>query len=134
MFFNNRFPSLLSEIDQLFSEALAGPTADADKLHSYKEDDALYIEIELPGLDPEAIDIHIHQQRLHIKAQRVVYKPESARVLRNERDRGVYDRSIQLPSDLDTKSCSVTYQQGILRFRIAVAEEHKPIHVQIEKN
>lgn len=54
-----------------------------------------------------------------------------AELVAAERPRGVFSRQLILGDNLDTERISATYQAGVLRLGIPVAEKAKPRKIQV---
>ncbi len=52
-------------------------------------------------------------------------------MLASERQRGVFSRQLVLGENLDTEQIDASYQDGVLRLRIPVAERAKPRKIEI---
>jgi hypothetical protein len=52
-------------------------------------------------------------------------------MLASERQRGVFSRQLVLGENLDTERIDASYQDGVLRLRIPVAERAKPRKIAI---
>lgn len=53
-------------------------------------------------------------------------------MLATERPRGVFSRQLVLGDNLDTERIQASYQAGVLRLRIPVAERAKPRKIAID--
>ncbi|GIF07563.1 Hsp20/alpha crystallin family protein [Actinoplanes siamensis] len=106
------------------------------RLDAYREGDAFYIDIDLPGVDPASLDITVDGKVLTVRAERA--RAERARAERDgvryvmaERSVGVFSRQVQLSDKLDTDRLEARYDQGVLTLSIPVLEERGPRRTEV---
>ncbi len=106
----------------------ARPTSMA--LDAWREDDTFVIELDLPGVEHDSIDLDVERNVLTVRAERPV-RASDAELLIAERPKGVFTRQLVLGDALDTARVEASYDAGVLTLRIPVAEKAKPrkIHV-----
>ncbi len=100
-------------------------------LDAYKEGDRYVAEFDLPGVDPESIDITIEKNLLSVHAVRPYVERDNAEFVVNERPYGSFTRQLFLSDNLDTENIEADYINGVLKVLIPVAEKAKPRKVQI---
>jgi len=99
---------------------------------AYRSGDEFVIAFDLPGVDPNAIDIDVERNVLTVKAERrPVDLGEKAIVQLSERPLGVFSRQLFLGDALDTNSIQASYDNGVLVLRIPVAEQAKPRKITV---
>jgi len=99
---------------------------------AYRNGDELVIAFDLPGGDPDAINIDVERNVLTVKAERrPVDLGENATVQLSERPLGVFSRQLFLGDALDTAAVDASYDNGVLMLRIPVAEQAKPRKITI---
>ncbi|MCB0997485.1 MAG: Hsp20/alpha crystallin family protein [Acidimicrobiales bacterium] len=96
-----------------------------------RHEHGLEMSFDLPGVDPESIDLTVDKGELTLSAQRTFEVPENSRVLVNERHSGTLQRRILLAETLDTDRLEATYDTGVLLVTVPVAETAKPRKVLI---
>lgn len=97
-----------------------------------KDDDAI-LTAELPGIDPEKIDITVKNDTVTVRGESEVAElGEGETYLRQERGAGSFVRSFALPFKVDPESVSAQYQKGILQVILPRAEEDKPKRIAIK--
>lgn len=88
------------------------------------DDDGLLIRGEIPGIDPDDIEITVDNGRLNVKAERRQSETEAAgEQFRTEFRYGSYRRSCTLPAGAATEDIVATYNDGILEIRVPVDSE-----------
>lgn len=101
-----------------------------------EEEDRFVVRVEVPGLESKDIEVSVSGDKLTLKG----HKPSERRegdernYLRAERRFGSFQRTIQLPVDVDVSGVTATCRKGVLEIVLAKKEENRPkaIHVQIE--
>lgn len=103
-------------------------------MDAWRDGDSVHVELELPGMDPEAIDVDIDRNVVTVRAERPVSDQQAdpgVEQLAAERPRGVFSRQLVLGDNLDTDRISASYEAGVLRLDIPLAEQSKPRKVEI---
>ena len=95
------------------------------------ENDAYLIEMIVPGLDPDDLEIEIVEKTVDIQGE-FNAADEDIKYLRKERPSGKFRRMIRLPKLLDMEKSDADLKNGILSLRIPVAEEALPRTVKIK--
>ncbi|GAB0106608.1 molecular chaperone Hsp18 [Nocardia sp. JMUB6875] len=99
-------------------------------MDAWREGDDFYVELDLPGVDPESLDVDIERNVVTVKASRPQLDPDRS-MIAAERTRGVFSRQLFLGEDLDTDAIRADYRDGVLRLVIPVAEKAKPRKIEI---
>jgi HSP20 family protein len=133
--FADSVPELIDlqrEINRLFSNVGHSATLDYPSLNVWEKDDSLIVTSELPGMDPENIDIAVTGTTLTIsgttKADPI---KEGETYLRQERDLGNFQRNLQLPFGVDSKAIEAKYERGILKITLPRMKEDLPKKIKI---
>lgn len=92
---------------------------------AYRQGDRFYLHVDLPGIDPEGVDITVEKNTLTVRAERSWQPAEDASVLMNERPQGTFSRQFFLGEGLDPDSIEADYDHGVLTITIPVAEQAK---------
>lgn len=120
----------LRELDRLterFSDARYAPPMAMD---AYRTDGHVRVEFDLPGVDPASIELNVEKNVLTVKAGRH-WDREGTEVIVHERPEGDFTRRLFLGDTLDTERLEATYDHGVLRLLIPVAEEAKPRRIEV---
>lgn len=113
---------------QVFGTA-ARPTS--MPLDAWRENDEFLVELDLPGIDPDKLDIDVERNVLTIRAERLSRIPDAANLVAAERSSGLFSRQLVLGDSLDTDHVDADYTAGVLRLRIPIAERAKPRKIEI---
>jgi HSP20 family protein len=122
------------ELERLSQQVFGGPGTAARPsvmpMDAWREGDVFVLEFDLPGIDPETIDLDVESNVLTIRVERALIDGERD-VLAAERPRGVFSRQVMLGENLDTARIEASYAGGVLGLRIPIAESAKPRKIQI---
>jgi HSP20 family protein len=101
-------------------------------LDAYREGDEFVMHVDVPGVDPDSIELTVEKNVLAIKAERSWQPAEGAEVVTAERPQGSFTRQLFLGENLDSEHIVASYEQGVLTLRIPVAQAAKPRRVEIQ--
>jgi HSP20 family protein len=87
--------------------------------------------LDLPGIDPDAIELTVEQELLTIRAERRFEPQEDDELLVIERPQGVFSRQLLLSESFDNDELEAEYVNGVLRLTISVAEQAKPRRIEV---
>ncbi len=120
------------EIDRLTQQVFGTAARPAAmQMDAYRSGDEFVVHFDLPGVDPESIDLDVERNVLTVRAERRSPAPEGAELVANERPSGTYSRQLFLGETLDTDRIDASYDSGVLTLRVPVAEQAKPRKIQI---
>ncbi|MFI2033955.1 Hsp20/alpha crystallin family protein [Streptomyces bottropensis] len=120
------------EFDRLAQQVFGSDNRPAvTPMDAYRSGDDFVVHFDLPGVDPETIDLDIERNVLNVRAERRSPAPESAEMIAAERPTGVFSRQLFLGDTLDADRVDASYDAGVLTLRIPVAEKAKPRKIQI---
>jgi HSP20 family protein len=126
----NTLAALNEEMDRLVSGVTHGegawsyglaPAADV------AESEAAYrVQLDLPGIDPKAIQLRVEKDTLSIQVDRKQPAAAAGETLhRSERAYGTFYRSFALPKAVDATRVEASYEQGVLTVSLPKREEAK---------
>jgi HSP20 family protein len=95
----------------------------------YETDSGYSIAIDLPGINREALEIGIDDNRLLIKGTRVI---DDSRSRRNERPRGKFLRSFTVPASVEQSRIGAEYKDGVLQIRLPKRAEQKAQKIEVK--
>jgi HSP20 family protein len=122
------------ELDRLTQEVfgangtLARPSV--MPMDAWREGDTFHVEFDLPGVNPDSIDLDVERNVVTVKAERPT-RASDADLIAAERPRGVFSRQLVLGDNLDTENIAARYDTGVLSLQIPVAEQAKPRKISI---
>jgi HSP20 family protein len=105
----------------------------APALDVMESGDAYHIDVEVPGLGPEDIDVTVDQGMLTVQGERRYQEETRDRQYhRVERRYGVFRRAITLPSHVDANRVDATYDNGVLRLTVPKTEAAQPKRITVQ--
>ncbi|BDB45662.1 18 kDa antigen [Mycobacterium kiyosense] len=102
-------------------------------MDAWREGEQFVVEFDLPGINVDSLDLDIERNVVTVRAERPDVD-SSKEMLATERPRGVFSRQLVLGENLDTDRIEASYDAGVLRLRIPVAEKAKPRKITISHN
>ena len=99
-------------------------------MDAWREGDRFVIELDLPGVSRDSIDLDVERNVLTIRAERVARNGDWE-ALASERPRGAFSRQLVLGDNLDLDQIEAAYDDGVLRLIVPVAEKAKPRKIEI---
>jgi HSP20 family protein len=91
------------------------PRSDASALEDFYE-----INVELPGVKTEDVDVSIEDNSLVVRGEKRFEHEETGRTyFFSEREYGAFQRTFRLPPDVDSDKIDAEFRDGILRLKIA---------------
>jgi HSP20 family protein len=133
------------EFDRLFREAFS-PAINEGELSTrtwappvdiYENGDNLVLKAELPGINPDEVEIRVENNTLYLKGERKFEKEvKEQNYHRIERSYGTFTRTFSLPNSIDADKVAANFKDGVLVLTMPKKEEAKPktIKVNISKN
>jgi len=137
-----RLTDLRDEIDRLFEAPLAELARTSQLLSGwtpalevFEDKDNVYVRAELPGMKKEDIELSLHDGSLSISGERKdEEKHKDAEVYRAERFFGRFQRTVTLPTPVQSDKVKAQYKDGMLTVTLPKAEEAKPKHIDVTVN
>jgi len=103
----------------------------------FSTDKDVVIEVEMPGVRFEDIDLTIFENTLNIKGEKYeCFEEKNVNYVCMERTFGKIFRAIEIPVPVNTRDIDASYTNGILRITIPIVEDKRgrPRHVPIKKS
>jgi len=125
------------DVDRLFQQHWStqqnGQRPMAMPIDAYRRADSFLLQLDLPGVDPESIELTVEDNVLSISAQRTA-APQSDDGIESviaERTFGTFTRQVVLGKTLDSERIEASYERGVLTVAIPVAEQAKPRRIEV---
>ncbi|MGW5434169.1 Hsp20/alpha crystallin family protein [Streptomyces sp. NPDC004059] len=119
----------LDRLTQQMFDSLAPPAV--MPIDAYQSGDAFVVHFDLPGVDPDTVDLNVERNVLTVRAERPRPDAKEADLLVTERPHGVFSRQLLLDDSLDPEKITAHYDAGVLTVKIPVTEEAKPRRIEI---
>jgi HSP20 family protein len=127
------FRDPVRELDRLMSLAAGGTRAPLGMpLDLYRGDDgSFHVEADLPGVDPDSIEVIVDSGALTIQAERTPAYGESQQIIVAERFQGSFARQLSLGEGVDSENLTADYSDGVLHVTIPASSRSQPRRVEI---
>lgn len=126
------FDRLTQQVFNTAAGTWSRPTA--MPMDAYRAGDEFVVAFDLPGVEPDAIELDIERNVLTVKAERrPTVSDQSVEMQVSERPLGVFSRQLFLGDTLDTERIKADYDTGVLTLRIPIAEQAKPRKIEIAR-
>ncbi|NBE93411.1 Hsp20/alpha crystallin family protein [Nonomuraea sp. KC401] len=102
-------------------------------MDAVRRDDEVLLRFDLPGIDPDSIEVTVDGGVLSVSARREDACTEDEGVFVHERSTGAFTRQVYLPEHLDADGVQAAYDNGVLTVRVPVLEATQPHKVEIAK-
>jgi HSP20 family protein len=121
---------LQGEIEELFSDLWQVPRF-AGLRHGFRpavdcfhtdEPHELTVVVELPGVEPESIEITVEERSLTIAGERRRPRVAGQVYQQMELEYGPFQRRLQLAEDVDVTEAAASYERGLLTVTLPIAE------------
>ena len=99
-------------------------------MDAWREGDTFVIEFDLPGVHPDTLDIDVERNVLTVRAERP-QRNGDWEALASERPTGLFSRQLVLGDNLDLDHLEATYDNGVLKLVVPVAEKAKPRKIEV---
>ena len=132
--------SIQNELNRLFGRTYGGAeesggtgAAWLPPLDIYETKDRFVVNVELPGVDPDSVEVSVEDSTLTVRGERVFYRdvPEDS-FLRVERRYGPFARTLSLPQTANANAIEASFDRGVLIIEVPKAEEAKPKKITVK--
>jgi len=130
--------TLREAMDRLFDDAFTRPlglsgVSAMPAIDLYQTTDEVVVKASLPGLKADDVQITVTDDVLTLRGE---FKQESERKDATyhirEQHSGVFERSVMLPTDVQTEKAKADFQDGILTITLPKAEAVKPKTITVK--
>ena len=99
----------------------------------YEDENAITLKADIPGIDPNHLDIRVEGNTLQIKGERK-FEKETKRenFYRVERAYGTFARSFTLPQNVQSDRIEASYKNGELKIMLPKSEDAKPKSIKVK--
>jgi HSP20 family protein len=102
-------------------------------MNVWTNEEGVVVTAELPGMNPEDIDISVQDDTLTLRGNRAPDEmEEGATYHRRERACGSCSRTLRLPFQVEASAVEATFKNGILSLTLPRAEADKPRKIAIK--
>ncbi|HEY7260741.1 MAG TPA: Hsp20/alpha crystallin family protein [Trebonia sp.] len=118
-------------VRRAFGPAFGASSGSALPMDTVRRDGEVVLRFDVPGIDPEKIDVTVNRGVLTVSATREDERTEGESPVVRERLFGSFTRSVRLSDNLDADSIEASNHDGVLEVRIPVREEAKPRKIEV---
>ena len=137
----------MSEVEKAFDDLWRSPRSPTNVNQSafsgftpavdvHESGEFYLVSVDLPGVPQKDVNISIANGRLSVSGERKQEERKEDKMFKRfERSYGRFERSFQLPQDIDENKIQARYENGVLEIMIPKSEVAKPrsIHIDTEK-
>lgn len=127
--------ALQKELDRLFGRDYSPYSTYGRRsypaVNLFEKDDQLVLKSEVPGIDKKDLDISLENDVLTIKGELGKGCKEDVKFHRQERSKGIFQRSVKLPYQVDSEKVLAKLENGILTVTLEREESTKPRSIAI---
>jgi HSP20 family protein len=128
----NEVSTMQDEFVKLFGRGTHAPAPIGLHLNVWEDDQAIFVEADLPGVDPAKIDVTVTEgNHLAIRGERAVPEIAGATWIRQERGSGEFLRELTLPSLVNADAVQAKYESGVLKLTLPKHEAVKPRKINV---
>ncbi|HUT93274.1 MAG TPA: Hsp20/alpha crystallin family protein [Thermoguttaceae bacterium] len=130
---------LRRKMDRLFSGVLSNvgdvswPLTGRGRpaVNVWETDDALKVELEVPGVKSDQVELSVAGDELSIRVDRPDVEEEGTAYHRRERPVGSFARVLRLPVPVDADRVEAEMRHGVLTISLPKAESARPRKIQV---
>jgi HSP20 family protein len=100
-------------------------------MDAIRRKDEVLLRFDLPGVDPQSIDVTVDRNVLKVSAQRTEESVEGENAITRERVTGAFARRVYLGDTLDSGKIEASYANGVLAVRLPLLEKAQPRKIEI---
>ena len=98
-----------------------------------RRDGDVVLRFDVPGIDPESVDVTVDRGVLSVSVKRQEERAETDKFVVRERTMGTFTRRVTLSKSLNADAIEAAYSNGVLEVRIPVLEQEKPRKVEVRQ-
>jgi HSP20 family protein len=121
----SEFVSLRDAMDRLVADSFISPRnllgsvgAGAMPANLFETAEGYIVQIAVPGIDPDKVEIMVKGATLQVKGERAAPQFEQAQQIWSGIGQGTFEQSFTLPTAVDAEGASAAYEQGLLTLRL----------------
>ncbi|MFI7483040.1 Hsp20/alpha crystallin family protein [Kocuria sp. M1R5S2] len=120
-----------NDFDRLAASLFARQGLREMPMDLYREGDQYILRADLPGIDPDSVDVDVDGQLLTIRAERKLPDVGEVQWITRERQSSSFVRQLNLGQGIDIQGIAASYDNGVLTVTIPVSAQAKPRKIQV---
>jgi HSP20 family protein len=98
----------------------------------YETDDAIVLQVELPGVSKDAVNVELHEHTLRLSGERTREPAlKGGQYQREEGRYAAFQRAFRLPTIVDQGKVQARYKNGVLALRLPKRDAARPQGIPI---
>ena len=126
-----RFIDPFDEMERILGTAGSRWRGGVMPLDAYEKDGEYVLRFDLPGIEPDKIDVTVEDRVLTVKAERSIEDTVGANWILRERPTGIHSRQVRLGDSLDVGNVGADYTEGVLTVTLPIREEALPQKIEV---
>ena len=123
-----------ADLNRMFGTMRFIPSPEFPLLNLWTSPDDAIVSAEVPGVNPEELDITIRRDTVTLRGNRPAEPvDDSATILRQERNTGSFARNIVLPFRVDADKASAKFERGVVTLTLPRPEADKPHRISVAR-
>ncbi len=119
-------------LDELRDQLISGGRSPRSfPMDAYRRGEEFFVHLDLPGINPETVEVTVENQVLTISVERRFEQLEGDEIIVSERPQGRFSRQLRLGSTIDTDRIAASYHDGVLTITLPVSERARPRQVRV---
>nr|WP_232371702.1 Hsp20/alpha crystallin family protein [Leptospira ainazelensis] len=126
---------LQNQFSSLWDPFVAAGGSAYPSLNIHKGNESVTITALIPGISPDSLDITVSGNQLRLSGEAPSQAPKTNfSAKRVERFQGKFQRTLELPTEVDPEKTKAEFKNGILVLTLPIRESVKPRKIQIQTN
>lgn len=126
-----RFMDPFDELERTLNSAAGRWRSGIMPMDAFEKDGIYTLRFDLPGVDPEKVDLTVEKGMLTVTAERIFEDTVGVNWLLRERPTGIHSRQVRLGDRVDTSEVHAAYENGVLEVTLPMRAEAKPRKIEI---
>ena len=135
----SEFVSLRDAMDRLVADSFISPRnvlgsvgmASGMPANLFEGPEGFIVQLALPGIDPDKVEITIKGASLSIKGERPARQFEQAQQIWSGIGSGAFEQTFTLPTAVDSEGADAGYEQGLLTLRLPKVRQARAHTVKV---
>jgi len=135
--------ALQDRVNRIFEDVITRPRRGSEQedlatgqwsppVDIFETADSIVIRVEVPGIEPQALDVELKEHSLIVAGERQPEEVEGRTYHRTERTYGNFRRVFSLPFPIRQDQIHAALKNGVLEITLPKEEKAKPKRVQVE--
>jgi len=139
---NPQYPmqQLRREMDRLWSSVVGeaveppwtGLVRGRPAVNVWETSEAVFAELEVPGLKNDELDLSVVGDQLSIRVERPDAEQQGVTYHRRERPVGAFTRVLRLPAPVSSDAVEAELKNGVLTVKLPKAEAARPRKIEVQ--